>query len=119
MPHENYRIERRRCRRLQANLGGNGKADGKARKLIEQWFCDYQAWEAEFKKNRECSFSRLRLGHPRVQSANQRTSQLLGRGSYFKCTIPRTVDVLDMYEHAYHMEAEWILGRFKKESCVR
>src|ERR1051325_1602300 len=32
-----------------ANLGGNGKADGKARKLIEQMFGRYENWEAEFK----------------------------------------------------------------------
>src|ERR1043166_3695289 len=33
-----------------ANLGGNGKADGKARKIIEQWFGSYENWEAEFKR---------------------------------------------------------------------
>ena len=32
------------------NLGGNGKADGAARKLIEKWFGSYEAWEAEFKR---------------------------------------------------------------------
>ena len=33
-----------------ANLGGNGKADGQAVKLIEQWFGDYASWELEFRK---------------------------------------------------------------------
>src|SRR5437868_6388238 len=32
------------------NLGGNGKADGGARKLIEKWFGSYEAWEIEFKR---------------------------------------------------------------------
>src|SRR6478735_7672454 len=32
------------------NLGGNGKADGSARKLIEKWFGGYETWEAEFKR---------------------------------------------------------------------
>ena len=27
-----------------ANLGGNGKADGSAPKLIQQWFGSYDAW---------------------------------------------------------------------------
>ena len=31
-----------------ANLGGNGKPDGTSLKLIEQWFHDHGAWEAEF-----------------------------------------------------------------------
>jgi Fe-Mn family superoxide dismutase len=33
-----------------ANLGGNGKADGPALKLIEQWFGGYENWEMEFRK---------------------------------------------------------------------
>jgi Fe-Mn family superoxide dismutase len=33
-----------------ANLGGNGKADGQALKLIEQWFGSYENWEIEFRK---------------------------------------------------------------------
>ena len=38
--HENY----------FANLGGDGKASGKALDLIKQWFGSYEQWEAEFKK---------------------------------------------------------------------
>lgn len=38
--HENY----------FANLGGDGKASGKALELIKQWFGSYEQWEAEFKK---------------------------------------------------------------------
>src|SRR5439155_7411289 len=30
--------------RYFANLGGNGRADGKTRKLIEQWFDSYENW---------------------------------------------------------------------------
>lgn len=33
-----------------ANLGGNGKADGSAKKLVEKWFGSYENWEAEFKR---------------------------------------------------------------------
>ncbi|HET8669683.1 MAG TPA: Fe-Mn family superoxide dismutase, partial [Candidatus Saccharimonadales bacterium] len=33
-----------------ANLGGDGKAAGKALDLLKQWFGSYEQWEAEFKK---------------------------------------------------------------------
>src|SRR6266567_5340181 len=33
-----------------ANLGGDGKASGKALDLIKEWFGSYEQWEAEFKK---------------------------------------------------------------------
>lgn len=38
--HENY----------FANIGGNGRADGKVLDLIKGWFGSYEQWEAEFKK---------------------------------------------------------------------
>ena len=38
--HENY----------FANLGGDGKASGKALDLIKDWFGSYEQWEVEFKK---------------------------------------------------------------------
>src|SRR6267154_2449188 len=33
-----------------ANLGGDGKAGGKALDLLKQWFGSYEQWEAEFKR---------------------------------------------------------------------
>lgn len=33
-----------------ANLGGNGKADGKALEVLKKWFGSFEQWETEFKK---------------------------------------------------------------------
>src|SRR6476661_7007684 len=33
-----------------SNLGGNGKADGTALKLIEKWYGSFGSWESEFKR---------------------------------------------------------------------
>jgi superoxide dismutase, Fe-Mn family len=86
------------------NLGGNGKADGKARKLIEQAFGSYEGWEAEFK----------RVGNSlsggsgwTVLAYNLHTRELHNYWSADHATNPpfsTPLLVLDMYEHAYHMD---------------
>lgn len=92
--HENY----------FANLGGNGKADGNAKKLIEQWFGSYEAWEAEFKRTGNA----LSGGSGwTILGFNQHTK---GLHNYWSAdhtsNAPFTVPllVLDMYEHAYQMD---------------
>lgn len=87
-----------------ANLGGNGRADGNAKKLIEKWFGSYEAWEAEFK----------RIGNAlaggsgwTVLGYNQHTREVHNYWSSDHATQPPfTVPllVLDMYEHAYQMD---------------
>jgi len=87
-----------------ANLGGNGKADGSARKLIEKWFGSYENWEAEFKRTGNA------LGGGSgwtVLGFNLHTKELHNYWSYDHMTNPPfTVPllVLDMYEHAYQMD---------------
>jgi len=87
-----------------ANLGGNGKADGNASKLIGQWFGDQGAWEAEFR----------RIGNAlgggsgwTILAYNTHTKEL---HNYWAAdhahNAPFSVPILvmDMYEHAYHMD---------------
>lgn len=87
-----------------ANLGGNGKADGPALKMIQQWFGDYGTWEAEFKRTGNA------LGGGSgwtILAFNQHTGEL---HNYWAAdhahNAPFSVPilVLDMYEHAYHMD---------------
>ena len=87
-----------------ANVGGNGKADGTALKLIEQWFRDYGAWEAEFKRTGNA----LGGGSGWVILAyNLHTREL---HNYWAAdhahNAPFSVPllVMDMYEHAYHID---------------
>lgn len=92
--HENY----------FANLGGNGKADGNAKKLIEKWFGSYEAWESEFK----LTGNSLSGGSGwTVLAYNRHTNELHNYWSSDHTThAPFTVPllVLDMYEHAYQMD---------------
>ena len=87
-----------------ANLGGNGKADGNASKLIGQWFGDQGGWEAEFR----------RIGNAlgggsgwTILAYNTHTKEL---HNYWAAdhahNAPFSVPILvmDMYEHAYHMD---------------
>lgn len=87
-----------------ANLGGNGKADGPAKRLIEQWFGGYDNWEAEFKRTGNA----LSGGSGwTILGFNQHTKQLHNYWSAdHMSNAPFTVPllVLDMYEHAYQMD---------------
>lgn len=87
-----------------ANLGGNGRADGNARKLIEKWFGSYENWETEFKRTGNA----LSGGSGwTILGFNQHTSELHNYWSAdHTSNAPFTVPllVLDMYEHAYHMD---------------
>ncbi|HKP70266.1 MAG TPA: Fe-Mn family superoxide dismutase [Pyrinomonadaceae bacterium] len=87
-----------------ANLGGNGKADGNALKMIQRWFGNYETWEAEFKKTGNA------LGGGSgwtILGFNLHTKELHNYwASDHAHNAPMSVPilVLDMYEHAYHMD---------------
>ena len=87
-----------------ANLGGNGKADGNAKKVIEKWFGSYESWEAEFKR----TGNSLSGGTGwTVFAYNMHTREFHNYWSFDHTTSPPfTVPllVLDMYEHAYQMD---------------
>jgi Fe-Mn family superoxide dismutase len=86
------------------NLGGNGKADGGALKLIEKWFGSYEAWQSEFKRTGNA----LSGGSGwTILGYNQHTGELHNYWSADHTSHPaNTVPllVLDMYEHAYQMD---------------
>ncbi|MDQ3088817.1 MAG: Fe-Mn family superoxide dismutase [Acidobacteriota bacterium] len=87
-----------------ANLGGNGKADGNAKKLIEQWFGNYESWEIEFRKTAQS------LGGGSgwtILAFNLHTKELHNYwASDHAHNAPFSVPllVLDMYEHSYHID---------------
>lgn len=87
-----------------ANLGGNGKADGSALKMIEKWFGSFEVWEAEFKRTGNA----LSGGSGwTILAFNQHTSELhnywsADHTSNAPCSVPLLV--LDMYEHAYQID---------------
>jgi Fe-Mn family superoxide dismutase len=87
-----------------ANLGGNGKADGAARKLIEQWFGTFESWEAEFKKTANA----LSGGSGwTIFAFNSHTKELHNYwASDHAHNSPFSIPllVLDMYEHSYQMD---------------
>jgi len=87
-----------------ANLGGNGKLDGNAAKLIDKWFGSYGDWEAEFKRT-----ANALSGGPgwTILAFNQHTGELHNYWAYDHAhNAPFSVPllILDMYEHSYHMD---------------
>ena len=87
-----------------ANLGGNGKADGNARKLIEKWFGTFAGWEGEFAR-----FGNSLSGGSgwTILAFNHHTKELHNYWSAdHTSNAPSSTPllVLDMYEHAYQMD---------------
>ena len=87
-----------------ANLGGNGKAAGTVLDLIKQWFGSYEQWEAEFKRTANA------LGGGSgwaILTHNLYTGELHNYWAWdhmHNAPMGRPLLVLDMYEHAYHMD---------------
>lgn len=87
-----------------ANLGGNGKADGAAKKEIEKWFGAFENWETEFKK----TATALSGGSGwAILAFNFHTRQLhnyWAADHAHNAPFSRPLLVLDMYEHSYQMD---------------
>lgn len=87
-----------------ANLGGDGRAGGKVLDLLKQWFGSYEQWEAEFKRTGNA----LGGGSGWVILAyNAHTGELHNYWSWdhmHNAPAGHPLLVLDMYEHAYHMD---------------
>ena len=87
-----------------ANLGGNGKADGSARKLVEQTWGSYEAWDAEFRKIGNALAGGSGWA---VLAYNNHTREIHNYWMNDHSTAPAfstPLLVMDMYEHAYHMD---------------
>jgi superoxide dismutase, Fe-Mn family len=87
-----------------ANLGGNGKADGNALKTIQNTWGNFETWQTEFKQIGNA------LGGGSgwtIFGYNCHTREFHNYWSSDHATnAPFTMPllVLDMYEHAYHMD---------------
>jgi superoxide dismutase, Fe-Mn family len=87
-----------------ANLGGEPKPGGKVLDLIKRWFGSYEQWEDEFKKTANA----LSGGSGWVIFAhNAHTGEFHNYWAWdhlHNVPMGRPLLVLDMYEHAYHMD---------------
>jgi Fe-Mn family superoxide dismutase len=87
-----------------ANLGGNGKADGNALKLIEKWFGSYENWESEFKRTANALSGGSGWTILAYNFHTQEFHNYWQADHSQNAPFSRPVLVLDMYEHAYQMD---------------
>ena len=86
------------------NLGGDGRAGGKVLDALKQWFGSFEQWEAEFEKTANA------LGGGSgwaVLSYNTHNGEVHNYWSWdhmHNAPTGQPLLVLDMYEHAYHMD---------------
>jgi superoxide dismutase, Fe-Mn family len=87
-----------------ANLGGDGKASGTVLDLLKQGFGSYGTWEAEFRR----TASALAGGSGWVVLAQSlHTGELRNYWAWdhmHSAVLGVPLLVLDMYEHAYHID---------------
>ena len=92
--HENY----------FANLGGDGKPSGKIVELMKEWFGSYEQWEMDFKRTANA------LGGGSGWAILAYNVHLEEFHNYWawdhmhNAAMGYPLLVLDMYEHAYHMD---------------
>jgi len=95
-----------------ANLGGDGKASGAALDLIKSAFGNFETWQAEFERTANA----LAGGSGWVVFAlNLHTGEAHNYWAWdhmHNAVLGAPLLVLDMYEHAYHMDFGAAAGRY-------
>ena len=87
-----------------ANLGGDPKPGGKALDVIKQWFGSYEQWEGEFKRTANALSGGSGWA---IFAHNGHTGEFHNYWAWdhmHNAAMGHPVLVLDMYEHAYHMD---------------
>jgi len=86
------------------NLGGDGRVNGPVVKLLAEWFGGYESWQAEFVK----MANGLAGGSGWVMlTYNLHTGEAHNYWAWdhmHNAPMGRPLLVLDMYEHAYHLD---------------
>jgi superoxide dismutase, Fe-Mn family len=94
------------------NLGGNGKADGPVLKAINRTWGNYELWEAEFKRtgNALGGGSGWTIFGYNFHAGEFHNYWSSNHATNAPFTVPLLV--LDMYEHAYHMDYGAAAGKY-------
>lgn len=87
-----------------ANLGGDGKAGGAVLDLIKQWFGSYEQWEAEFKRTANALGGGSGWAMLSYNVYSGEVHNYWAWDHMHNAPMGRPLLVLDMYEHAYHMD---------------
>ena len=87
-----------------ANLGGDGKSGGAVLDLIKQWFGSYEQWEAEFKRTANALGGGSGWAMLSYNVYSGEVHNYWAWDHMHNAPMGRPLLVLDMYEHAYHMD---------------
>ena len=87
-----------------ANLGGDGKAGGAVLDVIKQWFGSYEQWEAEFKRTANALGGGSGWAMLSYNAYSGEVHNYWAWDHMHNAPMGRPLLVLDMYEHAYHMD---------------
>ena len=87
-----------------ANLGGDGKAGGAVLDLIKLWFGSYEQWEAEFKRTANALGGGSGWAMLSYNVYSGEVHNYWAWDHMHNAPMGRPLLVLDMYEHAYHMD---------------
>jgi Fe-Mn family superoxide dismutase len=87
-----------------ANLGGDGRAGGKVLDALKQWFGGFDQWEAEFKKTANALGGGSGWAVLSYNTHNGEVHNYWGWDHMHNAPAGQPLLVLDMYEHAYHID---------------
>jgi len=86
------------------NLGGDPKPGGKVLDTIKEWFGSYEQWEAEFKKTANALGGGSGWAIFAWNSHSGEFHNYWAWDHMHNAPMSRPLLVLDMYEHAYHID---------------
>jgi Fe-Mn family superoxide dismutase len=86
------------------NLGGDPKPGGKVLDAIKEWFGSYEQWEAEFKKTANALGGGSGWAIFAWNSHSGEFHNYWAWDHMHNAPMSRPLLVLDMYEHAYHID---------------
>jgi superoxide dismutase, Fe-Mn family len=86
------------------NLGGDGKAGGKVLELINHWFGSFDNWEADFRRTANALGGGSGWVMLSLNLYNGEMHNYWAWDHMHNAPMGRPLLVLDMYEHAYHMD---------------
>ena len=87
-----------------ANLGGDGRAGGKIADALKQWFGSFEQWETEFRKTANALAGGSGWAILSYNLHNGEVHNYWAWDHMHSAPTARPLLVLDMYEHAYHMD---------------
>ncbi|MBI3770747.1 MAG: Fe-Mn family superoxide dismutase [Deltaproteobacteria bacterium] len=97
---------------VYADLGGDGRTGGTILDLLKEWLGNYERWETEFRRTANALAGGSGWVILAYNPYNGEIHNYWAWDHMHNAPLARPLLVLDMYEHAYHMDYDAAAARY-------